>query len=424
MSEKLLGFLNNSPTAFHAVDESAKILRAAGFSELYENKSWKLEKGGKHYLRRNNSSLFAFEIGLDFLEREGFRVVGTHADFPNFKLKPGDAVLTQDGYVKLNTECYGGVILSTWFDRPLSLAGRVITKNENKCVERLVNIEKPILLIPSLCIHFNREVNEGHTLNKQTDMLPLLGFAIDKLQKSDYVLHILKTHAGISEEILDYDLFLYEADKGRMMGLHDEFISASRLDNLWMVFAGLQAIIKPDRSASTKVFVAFDNEEVGSTTRMGANSMFLNNTLQRICVALGLTFEQTQMALSNSLAVSADCAHAVHPNYSDKSDQTNRPVLGKGLAIKYSAAQKYGTNAHTAAIFIDMCNNNHIPYQKFVNRSDIAGGSTIGPSMSSMASIPTVDVGIPILAMHSVREFGCIADNKTTIEALSGFYLC
>ena len=421
-AQELLEFLNKSPTAFHAVDESAKILKSAGFTELRENQKWELKKEGKYFLKRNNSSLIAFEIGSD-LSQNGFRIIGTHTDSPCFKLKPGNAIVTSDGYVKLNTECYGGVILSTWFDRPLSLAGRVISKSQNGRVETLINSEKPVLIIPSLCIHFNREVSEGYTFNKQIEMLPFLGFADNKTPKSDYLFDIIYDSAGISgNKILDYDLFLYESDKGRLMGLNEEFISASRLDNLWMVFTSVQAMIKSGGCTFTKILAAFDNEEIGSATMSGANSLFLYSVLQRICSVLNLTVEETQIAISNSLAVSADCAHAVHPNYSDKHDQTNRPVLGKGLAIKYSAGQKYGTNASTAAAFIEMCENYTIPYQKFVNRSDIAGGSSLGPSMSSLTSVPTVDVGIPVLAMHSIRELGCIYDNKFAIDALSKFF--
>ncbi len=422
LTTELLDFINQSPTAFHAVNNSSDILKSSGYIEIFENEKWNLKKGTKYFLRRNNSSLIAFELGTD-LSKEGFRIIGTHTDSPSFKIKPGDAIVTNDGYVKLNTECYGGTILSTWFDRPLSIAGRVIIYEDKICKERFININKPILMIPNLCIHFNRDINEGYKFNKQIDVLPILSFTSPNTEKQDYLLNLLSSQLNIEKSsIIDYDLFLYEFEKGCIMGMEDEFISASRLDNLWMTYAGLYSITNSKKVNLTKVFAAFDNEEIGSATSEGANSSYLTNILKRICHTLNLNFEETQIAFANSMALSADCAHAVHPNYGDKHDITNRPIMGKGLAIKYSAAQKYSTNAKTAANFINMCKSENIPYQKYVNRSDIIGGSTIGPAMSSLSSIPTVDVGIPILAMHSIREFGCIHDNENTIKAFLQFY--
>jgi aspartyl aminopeptidase len=281
-----------------------------------------------------------------------------------------------------------------------------------------------VLIIPNLCIHFNREVNNGCAIAKQVDMLPLLGFAKEGSAKSDYILDIVSADAGIAKsEILDYDLFLYESDKGRIMGPNSEFISASRLDNLWMVFTGIKALVNSARTPATKVFAAFDNEEVGSTTIAGANSSLLGDVIARICSVMGLSAEESLITAANSMAVSAACVHAVHPNHGDKHDSANRPVIGKGLTLKYSAAQKYATNARTAAVFAGICKSAGVPYQKFANRSDLAGGTTIGPVMSSLTSIPTVDLGIPILAMHSIREFGCLDDNETTINAISAFFV-
>ena len=419
---ELLGFLNGSPTAFHAAANCAALLEGSGFVELREGERWKLERGGKYFLRRGGSSIAVFEIGRGGCA-EGFRIIGAHTDSPGFKLKPGNAIVTDDGYVKLNTEGYGGAILSTWFDRPLSIAGRVITKGASGFAERLVDIEKPALIIPNLCMHFHRDVNDGFAINRQVDMLPLLGFARESAAKGDYVRDLVGSGAGIEKgDILDYDLFLYESDRGRIMGPNDEFISASRLDNLWMVFAGIMAMINSGECQATKVFAAFDAEEVGSVAVAGADSSFLGGTLRRVCAALGMSEEDAHIAASNSAAVSADCAHAVHPNYADRHDPGNRPVLGGGPAIKYSATQRYATNARTAAMFASLCKSAGISCQNFANRSDVAGGSTIGPSMSSLTSIPAVDVGIPILAMHSIREFGCLADGESAIAALSLFF--
>lgn len=420
-AQELLDFINDSPTAFHAVDNCATILTGNGFAELCEREKWKLAEGGKYFLRRNGSAIVAFEVGGDLCDN-GFRIIGTHADSPCLKLKPGSAIVTEDGYVKLNTECYGGAILNTWFDRPISIAGRVITKTASGLEEKNINIEKPVLIIPNLCIHFNRDVNEGQAINKHVDLLPLLCLAKEGEAKSDYVLNVISVGAGIPKDaILDYDLFLYESDKGRIMGQNDEFISASRLDNLWMVFTGIKALVNSSKSAATKVFVAFDHEEVGSATMAGADSSFLGGALKRVCAVLGMSEEEAQIAASVSFAISADCVHAAHPNHGDKHDSGNRPALGKGLAIKYSAAQKYATNARSAAMFADLCARAGLPFQKFANRSDMPGGSTIGPEMSSITSISAVDVGIPILAMHSIREFGCLDDNETAIAALSLF---
>lgn len=421
----LLDFVNRSPSAFHAAANCLAALEQSGCILLRENEPWNLRQGGRYCVMKNGSGLIAFTVGTGDLAGQGFRIIGAHTDSPCFKLKPGSAFVSADGYVSLNTEAYGGMILHSWFDRPLSLAGRVILNGDGPAslVERLCIIDRPILIIPNLCIHLNRTVNEGAPINRQTDVPPLLGLAGKGLGKADYLPELLAQELGVDKrDIIDYDLFLYEWEKGLLMGREQEFVSASRLDNLSMVFNALQAFLTSDKGDGLKVFAAFDNEEVGSLTAPGADSAFLPQVLRRISSNLGLQEEQWFMALANSMAISADTAHAVHPNYSAKHDPENRPVLGKGPVIKYSAAQKYATTALSAAFFAKICQEAGVPCQKYANRSDIPGGSTIGPALSSLLSIRTVDVGTPILAMHSIREFGCVADNFHTVRAFQTFY--
>ena len=415
-SEDLLQYLNDSPTAYHAVENAAEILKKNNFKELKETEGWSLQKGGKYFVTKNQSGIIAFTLGESDLASEGFRIIGAHTDSPNFKIKPGPCTVTPDGYVKVNVEVYGGAILSTWFDRPLAVAGRVILKENTELQERLIKIDKPIFMIPNLCIHFQRDVNKNCSYDKQKDIFPLLCLKEDGVDKGDYLLNLIQQETDIDKtNILDYELFLYEYQKGMFVGKDKEFISASRMDNLAMVYTGLSALVESaDKGNTYRMLAAFDNEEVGSTTAPGANSGFLMHTLNRICKNLGLTDDAYFRAVANSTSVSADSAHAVHPNYSDKHDPENRPVLGGGPTIKYSAAQKYGTTAFSAAYFMEACEQAGVPCQKYVNRNDIAGGSTIGPTVSSLTAIPTVDMGTPILAMHSIREFGAVIDNVYT----------
>ena len=424
-SEDLLQYLNESPTAYHAVENAAAFLKTNNFRELEETDAWSLKKGGKYFLTKNQSGIIAFTVGDGDLASEGFRILGAHTDSPNLKIKPGPCTVTTDGYVKANVEVYGGPILSTWFDRPLAAAGRVIVKENNELKAKLVKIDRPIFMIPNLCVHFQRDVNEkGISYNKQKDIFPLLSMAAEGVEKDDYLLSLIQAEFGIEKtDIVDYELYLYEYQKGILAGKDEEFISVSRIDDLAMVYAGLAALAESaDNGNPYKVFAAFDNEEVGSSTAQGARSGLLMHTLNRICKNLGLTDDAYFRAIANSTSISADTAHAVHPNYSDKHDPENRPVLGGGPVIKYSASQRYATTAFSAAYFIEACEKAGVPYQKYVNRNDIAGGSTIGPALSSLTTIPTVDIGIPILAMHSVREFGAVIDNVYTKMAFQAYW--
>ena len=423
-AEGLLQYLNDSPTAYHAVENAKELLKESGFTEIKEAEPWALRKGGKYFVVKNRSAVIAFIVGEGNPAEEGFRIIGAHTDSPCFKIKPGDCTVTPDGYVKVNVEIYGGAILSTWFDRPLAAAGRVVVKENGTLKERLVRIDKPVFMVPNLCIHLHRDVNEKCAYNKQTEIVPLLSMKDEDVEKGDYLLNLLEEEAELKKtDIVDYELFLYEYQKGIFTGRNKEFISASRIDDLSMVYAGLTALTEVQEGGkATRVFAAFDNEEVGSTSAQGANSGLLLHTLSRICKNLGLTDDAYFQAVANSTSISADLAHAVHPNYSDKHDSENRPVLGGGPVIKYSAAQRYATTAFSAAYFMEACERAGVSFQKFVNRNDIPGGSTIGPALSGLTTIPTVDMGAPILAMHSIREFGAVADFVDTEKAFRAYY--
>ena len=428
LANELLEFINESPTAYHAVNTVKKMLYENGFKELKESEAWNLNKGDKCYVIKNDSAIIAFEIGSGEIEEEGFRLIGAHTDSPCFKVKPAPEMLVENKYIKLNTEVYGGPILNTWFDRPLSLAGRVTLKGDTPFnpVTKLINTNKPLLVIPNLAIHMNRNVNEGYAINKQKDTLPLLGFINENLEGNKErigILEIIKSQLKVEkEDILDFDLFLYEHEKGCLLGLNEELISASRLDDLWMVFSGVKALLESKQNKATKVMVCVDNEEIGSLTSQGANSSLLKNILERITLSLGKNKEEFFRAIANSIMISADLAHAVHPNQSEKHDPTNRPVLGNGPVIKMAASGSYSTDSYASAIFQGLCKEANVPCQKFVNRSDVRGGTTIGPITSADLSIPVIDMGAAIIGMHSIRELASVKDNEYTIKAFTKFF--
>lgn len=421
----LIDFLYKSPTAHHSVKTIRERLELNGFNEVKESDKWNLQKEGKYYVIKNDSALIAFTIGNGDIEEAGFKLIGAHTDSPGFRIKANPEMVSEGTYLKLNTEVYGGPILYTWFDRPLGIAGKVTLKGSSplKPEVKLVNINKPLLIIPSLAIHMNRSVNEGLNINKQKDTLPLLSLINEKFEKDGYLLKILAEELKVdTSDILGFDLGLYEIEKGAIIGLNEEFISAGRLDDMWMVYAGIQALIESKPNKSTKVMVCMDNEEIGSLTAQGANSALLLNILERITLALGKDREGLHRALANSLMISADLAHAVHPNLEEKHDPTNRPVLGKGPVLKTAASGSYSTDSYNAAIFEGLCNSAEVPYQKFFNRSDVRGGTTIGPITSSLLTIPVMDMGAPLLSMHSIRELAAVKDNVYTIKLFTQFY--
>ncbi|SHE95844.1 M18 family aminopeptidase [Clostridium fallax] len=425
IAQQLIDFIYESPTAFHAVKNVSSKLKKNGFIELEDDKQWKIEKAGKYFVKKNNSALIAFTIGSGELEEEGFKLIGAHTDSPGFRVKPSPEMVAEGAYLKLNTEVYGGPILNTWFDRPLGIAGRVIVKGENILYPKtmLVNINKPILVIPNLAIHMNREVNDGFKINRQKDTLPLLAMINENLEKEGYLTDLVAKELNIQkDDIVDFDLFLYEYEKGTIMGPNNEFISSGRLDDLSMVHAGTEALINAPITKGTNVMVCFDNEEVGSSTKQGADSNLLLNVLERIIVCLGKNREDFFRAIAKSFIISADLAHAVHPNVGEKHDPILRPVINKGPVIKIAASQSYTSDADSSAVYELICKKAGVPVQKFTNRSDLRGGSTIGPISSTHLDIRSVDMGTPILAMHSIRELGGVKDHYYCVKSFEEFY--
>lgn len=424
-AENMLDFIYESPTQFNAVAVSAEMLEKNGFEKLNPKENWKLEVGKKYYTTKNSSALVAFKVNSDKVEKEGFRIIGSHTDSPGFRIKPNAEIESCGAYLKLNTEGYGGMILSTWLDRPLAMAGRVFLRGENpfKPVEKIVNINKPVCIIPNLAIHMNRSINDGYKYNKQTDMLPLVGLINEQLEKDNYMVKLLASELDVeAEEIIDFDIFLYEYEKGCFTGANGEFISTGRLDNLSMYYSSVEALLDSNSKSGISIAVGFDNEEVGSSTKQGADSNMLLNILERICISLGKDRQQFFEAIENSFIISSDLAHAVHPNVNGMADPTNRPVMGKGPVIKVHAGQAYTSDGYSISVYKEICRECGVKYQEFVNKSDQRGGSTIGPISSTHIDIPSVDIGAPILSMHSIRELGCSEDFYNTYKTFVKFY--
>lgn len=424
-AKDLIHFIDRSPSSFHATKNVEERLVNSGFKKIKLQDKWELEKEGKYYIVKNNSAIIAFVVGKGEIEEEGFKIVGAHTDAPTFKIKPNPEITVEDKYLKLNTEVYGGPIMSTWYDRPLSIAGRISLKTENplKPKEVLLDMEKPLLIIPNLAIHMNRDVNNGVKINPQTETLPLLANINDKFEKGNFLVNLIGEKLEIeAEDILDFELFLYGTEKGALVGLNEEFISIGRLDDLAMVHAGLNGLIDSEVGMATNVLVCFDNEEVGSGTKQGAASPMLRTVLERITLSMNKGKEAYYRALSNSFIISADQAHALHPNYTDKQDPTNRPVINEGPAIKFAANQAYTTDSYSAAVYEGICKSIDVPVQKYANRSDAKGGSTIGPISSSQIDIASVDIGNPILGMHSIRELGGVEDHFNVYKSFKEYY--
>ena len=411
-TEKLLDFIEKSPPAFQAVDEMQKRLTENGFEVLSEKEYWKLIPGGKYLVTRNNSALIAFCIPEK--ESRVFHIMASHSDSPSFKIKENPEIKVDNSYVKLNVEKYGGMLMAPWFDRPLSVAGRVIIRRNGGLKEKLINIKRDLVMIPNLAIHMNREANNGVSYNPQKDLQPL--FAVGNTDRT--LLEIIAEQTGVKkEDIISHDLFLYNRMPGTIWGADREFVSSARLDDLQCAFASMEGLLRAQNHESIAVHCVMDNEEVGSGTKQGAASTFLKDTLLRINMGLGRTYEEYLMTLAGSFMVSADNAHALHPNYTDKTDPTNHPVLNKGIVIKFNANQKYCTDAVSAAIFKELCTKAGVPYQTFVNRSDIAGGSTLGNISNTQVPMNTVDIGLPQLAMHSPYETAGVKDTEYLVRA-------
>lgn len=427
LTSDLLRFLDDSTCNFLAVDALRRKLEAAGFTELNMADAWTLTPGSRHYVVKNHSAIFAFIAG-EGAPQEGYKIICAHSDSPGFRIKPNCEMVCSGNVLKLNTEVYGGPILYTWFDRPLSISGRVILRGESalRPETRLVKFNRPLLTIPHLAIHYNRAVNDGNPLSKQKDMLPVMAILADKAEGKDFILNLVASELGVAPEaILDYDLTLFDTTPACLFGVNNEFLSAGRIDDLEMTHCAVSALIDSasESQSMTRVMAIFDNEETGSGTKQGAASPILRNILERVNIALGGNEETFCRAVANSFMVSADNGHAIHPNYESKQDPTNHPVLGAGPVIKINANCKYMTDAESAAVFRSVCEEAEVPVQVFVNHSDVAGGSTLGNILTSQLPLRGVDMGAPQWAMHSCRETPAVADHLYIHRAFHRFYL-
>ena len=418
VSKGLIEFLNNSHSHFHAVENIKNQLLEKGFCEVSEGEKWSLEKGKNYFVTRNDSSIIAFKLPAE--EYVGFNIVASHSDSPCFKIKE-KGEMVQGEYVSLNTERYGGMIMSTWMDRPLSVAGRIIVKTENGFETKLVDVDKNLLIIPNLAIHMDRTANDGKKFNPQTDMMPLFG---DLSRKGQFEAVVADAAGVKAEDMVAKDLYLYNRDKACFMGLEDEFIGAGRLDDLQCAYTSMDGFIRAEKSESIAVLAVFDNEEVGSETKQGAASTFLYNTLTRINKVLGYDEEKYMMALSHSFMISADNAHAVHPNNMGIADPTNRPYINKGVVVKHNANQRYTTDAVSNAVFKAICEKAGAEIQHFANRSDVLGGGTLGNISNNRVALNTVDIGLPQFAMHSSFETAGVKDTEDFADICKVFYEC
>ena len=412
-AREVIEFIDESPSTYHVVKNCSDILDENGFERIMPREKWEIKKGGKYFFKKSSSTIIAFTVGENFDVKKGFKIFGAHTDSPCFRIKPNPEIVTEN-IVRLNTEVYGGPILSTWFDRPLSIAGRVIVKGEDPFFPKTIKIkiDEPLLTIPNLAIHQNREVNNGVKIDKQNDVLPGISLINKNFEKEGYLEKIILEKTGIKkEDIIDFDLYLYATEKGCLLGANEEFMSSPKLDNLASVYTGIIGLVEAEENQDRiNIFVAFDNEEIGSATKQGADSNYLLNTLERISLALGLDRSDFLQMLESSYILSADAAHAAHPAHLGKTDPTNRGKINEGISIKISAKQKYTSDGYSIAVIRHLIEGTEIRIQPFVNESNELGGSTIGPISSTHLDIDGVDLGVPMLAMHSVRELCGIFD--------------
>lgn len=432
MINRLIDWLNESTCNFMAVATMAHELDAKGFKELKQNQKWDIRPNSKYYIKKNDSAIFAVVTGTDPIEEFGVRIVSAHSDSPCFKIKPNCEIYGDGGVVSLNVEKYGGGILYTWFDRPLSISGRVFTKGEDPLhpVCHLVDLKRPVAFIPHLAIHFNRQVNEGNKLSVQKDMKPVVGyFTNDKIEEfkknGGVVKKVIADAIGIAQsDIIDYELCLYPFEKAAIAGVNNEYFQSARIDDLSMAFAGIEAILeecdKPCKA--TRIVAIFDNEETGSGTKQGAHSPVLRDIIERLCLDLSGDRESIYRAIANSFMISADDAHAWHPNYNEKYDPTNHPVIGGGPVIKINANCKYMTDGEGASVFASLCEEAGVNCQYFVNHSDVLGGSTLGNISSGQLDLRGVDIGNAIWAMHSARETAGVSDHQDTVKVFRAFF--
>ncbi len=421
--DRLFTLLEQATSPFHTIQATKEQLAQAGFMSLRMKDNWNLARGGRYYVEHHGTTLFAFTIGENFVAEDGFRVAASHSDFPGFRIKP-NAEMEKDGYLQLNTETYGGAILSSWLDRPLSVAGRVVLKTDDvwKPEVRLIDLKKPVLMIPNLAIHFNRDVNKGVELRKQVEMLPIYGTASEELTKEAFLEYIADALDVEVADILDYELTIYNTDTPDFVGLKDEFVSAPRLDNLTSTQALIDSITESHRDVGLNIMAVYDHEEVGSRSKQGAASTLLHTLLEKIYVSLGYTSVDLTNAMENSFFMSVDVSHAYHPNYSAKHDLTNRHIMNHGFAIKEACSQSYATDSEAIGVVQQICEQEGIAYQKFVNHSDSTGGGTLGAISSAMLPVRTVDMGVPIWAMHSARETMGVKDYESLVDYLTAYY--
>lgn len=427
LNKGLLEYIEASATSFHAVAAAVALLEKEGFQRLEEKASWQVGRalvpGGKYYVTRNNSSIIAFKVPQKGLAP--FKITAAHNDSPCLKIKENSELASGEKYTKLNVEVYGGAIYYSWFDRPLSIAGRVILNTENGIKEKLVDFKKDMVIVPSVAIHLNREINKGFAINPQVDLLPLFAMKTPEtsLEEGATVKKLIAEELGVNpEDILGHDLFVYNNAKGSIWGADKEFLSAPRLDDLACGYACLYSFISTENEDAVSVFALFDNEEEGSLTKQGADSTFLGDVLSRICMGMGASQEDYYCMLARSFMISADNAHGVHPNHPEKYDENNRCFLNGGPVIKFNAGQKYTTDAVSAAYFKKICGMADVPFQVFANRSDMAGGSTLGRLSAGHVSVNMVDIGLPQLAMHSSYETMGTFDMEYLVKALCSFY--
>ncbi len=416
LNRELLDFIHASPTAFHAAANIEKTLQDAGFTRLCEGHDWHIELPGKYYAVRNGSSVIALDLPGTV---DGFLLMAAHTDSPSFRLREKPELESAGAYTQLSVETYGGMLCSTWMDRPLGVAGRVVVRENGRAVTKLVNLDRDLLLIPSVAIHMDRSANDGKAFNANVDMLPLFALTVEGARLDA----LLAKELGVKEEdILSRELNLCLREKGCLWGAAEEFVSAPRLDDLQCVFACLKGFLQPKTLQKAAVFCAIDNEEVGSKTRQGADSSFLDDVLSRVCEALGKNHAQYRAVLANSFMVSADNAHAVHPNHPEYADKVDRPVLNGGIVVKYNANQRYITDAVSAAVFGEVCRRAEVPVQRYTNRPDIHGGVTMGNISLAHVSVRMLDIGLAQLAMHSSYETAGARDTDYLVRAAAAFY--
>jgi aspartyl aminopeptidase len=428
-AQALLDFIDDSPSAFHVTANAESMLAEAGFTALDSGDAWKLKKGGKYYCSMNGTAITAFIVGQGEIEKEGFRIVTTHSDSPSIRIKPNPEMAVENHYVKLNAEVYGSPILNTWLDRPLRLAGRVSLRGTGPLSpdHALVRFDEPLLYIPNVSIHHNKDVNNGVALNAQKDMLPLMGLVDPEIPNGNRMLKLLAEKLGVTESsILTFELGASEFEKGCLVGQKGEFISSTKLDNLALFYAALQALKAAGKEAgackSTSLFCSFDNEEVGNRTRQGAESPMLASIMERIALALGKDREGYFRAIHNSFMISADMSQCLHPNSPEKSDPVVKAMINKGLTVKSSGAQKFTSDSDSIAAFKVLCEESNVPCQYYVNRSDSPGGSAAGTSVITQIPLRSVDMGIPLLAMHSIRELGGVRDVHGALKVFARFF--